>query len=214
MASGYLIRPVVGLALRAIALGPTVSLRSCFGLTRPILGLALRAIAPGATVSLRSCFGFWHNPCNPVHGYGHSCRFTMFDPLSNSPMVQSMDRAMTIANRRMDLVAGNLANLDTPGYRTRDIDFQESLKTALQELPGQELPMTRTDPRHLGGGSGSLDVHPQEVTTGQERNDGNNVNLDRETMLLQRTQSSYVLASTFLQGEVRRTLQAIRDAKA
>jgi flagellar basal-body rod protein FlgB len=125
-----------------------------------------------------------------------------------------MERAMTIANRRMDLVAGNLANIDTPGYRTRDIDFQESLKSALQGLPGQDLPMVRTDPRHLGGGSGGVVIQPQAVATGQERNDGNNVNLDRETMILQRTQSSYVLASTFLQGEVRRTLQAIRDAKA
>lgn len=138
----------------------------------------------------------------------------MFDLLSKSPMVQTMDRAMSLANRRLDLVAGNLANVDTPGYRTRDLDFQESLKTALEGLPGQGLPMAKTDPRHLAGGSGSSDPRPQEVATGQERNDGNNVNLDRETMLLQRTQSSYVLASTFLQGEVRRTLQAIRDAKA
>ncbi len=74
--------------------------------------------------------------------------------------------------------------------------------------------MMKTDSRHLSGGSGSVNPSPQQVSTGQERNDGNNVNLDRETMLLQRTQSSYVLASTFLQGEVRRTLQAIRDAKA
>lgn len=138
----------------------------------------------------------------------------MFDLLSHSPMVQTMDRAMNLANRRLDLVAGNMANIDTPGYRTRDIDFQESLKSALQELPGQGLPMVKTDPRHLGGGAPGATTQPQEVATGQERNDGNNVNLDRETMILQRTQSSYVLASTFLQGEVRRTLQAIRDAKA
>lgn len=138
----------------------------------------------------------------------------MFDVLSHSPMVQNMDRAMSLANRRLDLVAGNLANIDTPGYRTRDIDFQESLKAATQGQSGQGLPMMRTDPRHLGGSSGGFEVHPQEVSTGQERNDGNNVNLDRETMLLQRTQSSYVLASSFLQSEVRRTLQAIRDAKA
>ena len=138
----------------------------------------------------------------------------MLDLLSHSPMVQAMDRAMTLATRRLDLVAGNLANIDTPGYRTRDFDFHESMKSALQALPGQGLPMTRTDAHHLAGGSGGANPAPQHVATGQERNDGNNVNLDRETMLLQRTQSNYVLASTFLQGEVRRTLQAIRDAKA
>ena len=138
----------------------------------------------------------------------------MFDLLSKSPMVQTMDRSMTLATRRLDLVAGNLANIDTPGYRTRDFDFQEHLKSALQGIPGQGLPMAKTDSRHLSGGSGGVNPSPLQVATGQERNDGNNVSLDRETMLLQRTQSSYVLASTFLQGEVRRTLQAIRDAKA
>lgn len=138
----------------------------------------------------------------------------MFDLLSHSPLVQTMDRAMSLANRRLDLVAGNLANLDTPGYRTRDFDFQEAMKAALQALPGQSVPMARTHPGHLDDGSGGVSPTPQFVATGQERNDGNNVNLDRETMLLQRTQSSYVLASTFLQGELKRTLQAIRDAKS
>lgn len=128
-------------------------------------------------------------------------------------MVQVMDRSMGLANRRLDLIAGNLANLDTPGYRTRDFDFQANLKTALAGLPGQSLPLARTHAGHLGGNGGQGVPAAQEVATGQERNDGNNVRLDRETMLLSRTQSAYVLASTFLQGEVRRTLGAIKDAK-
>ncbi len=138
----------------------------------------------------------------------------MFDILSRSPLVQTMEPSLSLAVRRLDLIAGNLANLDTPGYRTRDFDFHGALKDALAGLPGQKLPLAHTHPAHLPGSSGAAWPPPQEVATGQERNDGNNVNLDRETMLLQRTQSSYVMASTFLQGEVRRTLQAIRDAKA
>ena len=137
----------------------------------------------------------------------------MFDLLSKSPLVQTMDRSMTLASRRMELIAGNLANLDTPGYRTRDFEFHEALKSALQGLPGQSLPLARTHPGHMGPTTGQGNPAAQEVATGQERNDGNNVNLDRETMLLSRTQGAYSLASVFLQGEVRRTLVAIRDAK-
>lgn len=128
-------------------------------------------------------------------------------------MVQTMDRSMGFAARRLDLIAGNLANLDTPGFRTRDFDFHSAMKEAMAGVSGQNLPLARTHAGHLGPSQGQGVPAAQEVTTGQERNDGNNVSLDRETMLLSRTQSNYVLASTFLQGEVRRTLTAIRDAK-
>ena len=44
----------------------------------------------------------------------------MFDVLSDNAMIRTMDRSMTLATRRLGLIASNLANIDTPGYRTRD----------------------------------------------------------------------------------------------
>ncbi len=137
----------------------------------------------------------------------------MFDLVSNNPMITTMDRSMTLASQRMALIASNLANIDTPGYRTRDFDFQAALKRALDQQDGKNMPMLCTHPQHLqppldlagGAVSGTL------LRPAWERNDGNDVNLDRETTLLARTQSTYSLSASFAQTELRKLYQIIRD---
>lgn len=127
-------------------------------------------------------------------------------------MIQAMDQSMTLASRRMQLIASNLANLDTPGYRTQDFNFQAALKQALGDAPGQLLPMARTHPGHLApSGLGNLPPAEEPIRPAYERNDGNDVNLDRETMLLARTQSAYQLSAQLAQGELRKLLTAIRE---
>jgi flagellar basal-body rod protein FlgB len=138
----------------------------------------------------------------------------MYDFLSGNPLLTLADKAMGLAVRRQSLIASNLANLDTPGYRTRDLDFEQALKAALGQGQGQSLPMARTNPHHLAGttGDSATITHPGRPTS--ERNDGNDVNLDRESMLLARTQSSYQAAALFAQGEIRKMRQAITESIA
>lgn len=136
----------------------------------------------------------------------------MSDPLSSNGMLQAMNASMTLASRRMALIAANLANLDTPGYRTQDFSFQGALRQALGGEPGQFMPMSRTHPRHLQDGlEAALPPAEEPIRPAYERNDGNDVNLDRETMLLSRTQSAYQLSAQFAQVELRKLLQAIRE---
>ena len=52
-------------------------------------------------------------------------------------------QALALRARRADLLAANLANSDTPGYRARDLDFRAALAGALNQAP-----LRRTDPRH------------------------------------------------------------------
>lgn len=136
----------------------------------------------------------------------------MYDFLSRNPLLTLADQAMGLAVRRQGLIASNLANLDTPGYRTQDLDFEQALKSAQGQGQGQPLPMSRTHSQHLsaaGGGAVAI-VHPGRPTA--ERNDGNDVNLDRESMLLARTQSTYQVAALFAQGEIRKLRQAISES--
>ena len=136
----------------------------------------------------------------------------MFDLISSNPMLQTMDRSMTLATRRTALIASNMANIDTPGYHTQDFSFQDALKQELGALSGNALPMARTHAAHLPAqGSTSLPRTTDPIRPNYERNDGNDVSLDRESMLLTKTQMSYTLSSNFAQTEVRRLLQAIRD---
>jgi len=136
----------------------------------------------------------------------------MFDLLSSNPMIQTMDRSMTLASRRMGLIAANMANLDTPGYHTQDFSFEAALKSEMNTLSGNSLPIQRTHANHLSvTGSGSLPPTQDPIHPNYERNDGNDVSLDRESMLLSRTQANYTLSSNFAQTELRHLLQAIKD---
>jgi len=138
----------------------------------------------------------------------------MFDLIGGNGMIQTMDRGLTLASRRQTLIASNLANLDTPGYRTRDFSFEGAMKSA---LAGQTSPnnLQTTHPMHLQGStSGSLPPTTDALRPSSERNDGNDVSLDRENMLLARTQATYQNASTFMQVELRKLYSLIRESVA
>lgn len=138
----------------------------------------------------------------------------MFDLTQSNGMIQTMDRSLALSSRRQTLIASNLANLDTPGYRTRDFSFEGALKLALS---GQNSPsvLRVTQPGHLRGSAGdTLPPSTDALRPSAERNDGNDVSLDRENMLLARTQAKYQMASTFLQVELRKLYSMIREASA
>ena len=136
----------------------------------------------------------------------------MFDLFSSNDMIQAMDKSLTLASRRTTLIASNLANIDTPGYHTKDFSFTDALKQELGTDTGPNLPIQTTNPMHLSSpNTGFMPPTTDPVRPAYERNDGNDVSLDRETMLLGRTQITYQLASSFAQGEIRRIYQAIRD---
>jgi flagellar basal-body rod protein FlgB len=96
------------------------------------------------------------------------------------------ERYLNLLSARQKLVAANIANADTPGYKTKDIDFQEEFQSLVH---GQQ-------PRTIE--AAGLDAKP----------DGNNVNIDRETRLLAENAIRFNLASTLLRGD----LKGIRDA--
>ena len=136
----------------------------------------------------------------------------MFDLLSKNNMVNMMDKTMTVASRRMGLVASNLANIDTPEYRERDFPFHEVLQNVLCNNKGQDLPMVRTDPRHFcGTATDALPYALDGAISAYERNDLNDVNLDKENMKLMQTQGTYSQATLFTQSAIKRVLTAIRE---
>jgi flagellar basal-body rod protein FlgB len=57
--------------------------------------------------------------------------------------------ALKLQSQRMEVLANNLANVDTPNYKARDIDFKAALAQA--GSPGANLPLATTAAGHLGG---------------------------------------------------------------
>lgn len=139
----------------------------------------------------------------------------MFDLISSNAMIQATDQSMTLATRRLGLIASNMANIDTPGYHTKDFNFESALKSALDQSDGNQLPMARTDPKHFANASSSgLGPSTDQASPAYERNDGNDVSLDQESLKLARTQNDYILASNFAQVEVRKIRQMISQARS
>jgi flagellar basal-body rod protein FlgB len=117
--------------------------------------------------------------------------------LIDTPNLSTLEHFLNIASYRQSLVASNLANIDTPGYRTRDIDFRSEMKRAAQEPEDQmEEPIARQVPGLM------------------ERPDGNNVSIDRETMLLGQTQLKFRTAIALLRAEFQNLTTAIKEGSA
>ena len=104
----------------------------------------------------------------------------------DTPLMRGLERVLDVSALRHQIIAANLANIDTPGYKTKTIDFQEEFQSLIK---GQQ-------PRTVE--AAGLDVKP----------DGNNVNIDRETRLLAENAIRFNLASTLLRGD----FKGIRDA--
>jgi flagellar basal-body rod protein FlgB len=93
-----------------------------------------------------------------------------------------------------------MANVDTPGYRTRDINFESEFRRA-----------TAMAPLETADSTGTVHFAPvvREIPGLLERPDGNNVNLDREGLLLAESQLRYQLGVQLIKGEFHQMLTAI-----
>ena len=102
----------------------------------------------------------------------------------------NLEHYMDLVSARQKLVASNLANADTPGYQTQDIDFKREFEAQIGSQPA-----TITVP-----GLAS-------------KNDGNNVNLDREARLLAENAIRFNIASSLVRGQINQFREAIQDGK-
>ena len=108
----------------------------------------------------------------------------------NTPTLALLERYLNLATVRQALISGNLANIDTPGYKTVDIDFQREMSRALSE-PAGTMAMV------------------EQVQGLIQRPDGNNVNIDRESLLLSQTQMQFTAAIQLMRAEFRNLTDAI-----
>jgi flagellar basal-body rod protein FlgB len=107
------------------------------------------------------------------------------------PIAGRLERYMDLLSARQKLVASNIANADTPGYHTQDIDFQSEFQ-------------------NVAGGSPQV----KDVLGLQVKNDGNDVSLDRESRLLSENALRFNLASNLMRAQLRIVRSAIEEGKS
>lgn len=123
--------------------------------------------------------------------------------INDSSVIDALRRQMTIAVARQVASSGNLANVDTPGYKAKEVNFAETLKNKL--TPGNS-----TFP---GAGPAAGGIVMQEVDGLPVRRDGNNVQLDRELLSMSRAAGDFNAAQTALAAKFRLVRYAINEGK-
>ncbi len=97
----------------------------------------------------------------------------------DSPILQLLEKGLDASSLRQQVLANNVANVDTPGFKRSDVDFQKVLASAMNGS-AETLPLKETSPKHLPGViTGNKNVIVQDNSTSL-RNDGNNVDIDQE----------------------------------
>jgi flagellar basal-body rod protein FlgB len=110
--------------------------------------------------------------------------------ISDNAILTALGRQMTKAVARQTVAASNLANIDTPGYHTREATFGDALDSELSML-----------------------AEAHEVDGLPSKRDGNNVQIDRELLGLNRAAADFSAAQTALSAKFRLVRYAINEGR-
>lgn len=87
--------------------------------------------------------------------------------------IQRLEEMIRVSAFRHKVLASNIANVDTPGYKAKDVPFRDEMKN-------QALEMAKTSPQHLRGNRNSREAGGIVAVERSVWGDGNNVALDVE----------------------------------
>lgn len=124
------------------------------------------------------------------------------------------EQALKIHSRRAELIAGNLANADTPNFKARDVDFKAALQQAKMELPQSNLHTTHANHIATGGSqASSADALLGELKyriPSQPSIDGNTVDPLMEKSAFMENAVLYQTNMRFLSGKIKSLMSAIK----
>lgn len=97
----------------------------------------------------------------------------MLDRIFSDPSYVATSRALDASSLRHQAIADNLANVNTPGYKRQEVQFENQLSSALKRM---------NDPCSPAGSNPILNVHPTITTDASTsmKLDGNNVDMEKE----------------------------------
>lgn len=110
---------------------------------------------------------------------------------------------LDVQSRRAEVIAGNIANADTPNYTAKQLEFDDYLKEAAQQI---SLPQTQQKPFRT-------EMKISEQTPTSIGFDGNTVDVGREMSEMAQAGGSFNFGSKMLQSRFRLLRTAIREGK-
>ncbi len=126
-------------------------------------------------------------------------------------MLHFHQTALNLRSARQELLASNVANADTPGYKARDVDFAAALRNALAGS-SEALPVARTSEAHLAGNTGETIMGSPVMYRKplQPSADGNTVDMDVERARFADNALRYEASVMFVNAKLKGVLSAIQ----
>ena len=126
-------------------------------------------------------------------------------------------KALVLRAERQRVIAGNIANADTPGYAARDFNFSQALRDATGASASPAARQTPQAPAHnkhialSNASGGALDAQRLAYTVqSQPSLDGNSVDMDRERANFMDNAIRYESTLRFINGSAKTILSAIQ----
>jgi flagellar basal-body rod protein FlgB len=120
-----------------------------------------------------------------------------------TPTADALNRYLDLSSQELKLTAQNMANVDTPGYRTVGFDFAAEMSRSIESLQQQSGNIA---------GVASMPEAPVSLVEGLlERPDGNNVSMDREGLKMAEAQLQFRTGVELLKHEFTRVMDAIHE---
>jgi len=137
----------------------------------------------------------------------------MFETMFNN--VSLLKKGLDASWLKNEVISNNVANVDTPGFKSSSVQFEAMFKEALDNN-GSNFVGTKTQEKHLD--IGSKDINKLNATATQNNNttmrlDGNNVDIDSEMTELAKNTIYYNMLSIKVSKELGRLRLAITEGK-
>lgn len=139
----------------------------------------------------------------------------MIDLFSNDAFV-ALQKGLDATSLRQQVIANNVANVNTPGYKAQYVNFEDQFKHAVDNT--YEPQLEQTDPRHMSGvksssSLASVGINVKTSTAPSMRYDGNNVDVDSEMSKLAENTIRYNAMAQLMGGRLNTLRQAINGGR-
>lgn len=129
--------------------------------------------------------------------------------INYNKIVDKLGAEMDTKVLQSKLIASNIANVDTPGYVSKDLKFDHVLKQNADEL---NIAMKVTNPKHMTDGVSGILNNEIVENPNPGRPDGNNVNIDEEMLKLSENNIQYNVAVQLLAKHMAHIKDSIQQA--
>ncbi|MCU4676437.1 flagellar basal body rod protein FlgB [Catenovulum sp. 2E275] len=120
-------------------------------------------------------------------------------------------QALKLRTERSEVLASNIANADTPGYKARDFDFKQALSGANRQYTTS---LERTNDKHIAVSSQMNDGLQYRTPDQPDTGDGNTVDLQAERNEFLQNQLRFNASVQFMSDKIKGLQKAIKGGQA